>query len=548
MEDKDTRERKPKAEIIKEVLACSDDPIYFIEKFCKIQHQTRGLVNFKLYDYQKESIRTYLGYRNVIVNKARQLGYTSLTAAFIAWLILFHKDKKVLCVSINAAVSKEMIDKVKIIFNNLPDWMYLCDIKTNRAHKIVLSNGSSVESVARSKDAGRSQSVALLVIDEAAIIRDMDEMWKGLKSVTSTGGKIIALSTPKGVAGWFYKTYQEAYSGVNGWKHVLTNWWECPDYAQDLQDDENTPGGKTSTWFREFTKDMTPAQIRQELLTQFLETGDTYFEGTTLKYWLDRTKDPENRTGYDKCLWIWFTPRPNAKYLISADCASGAGEDYSAFHVIDLQEMVVVAEYKGKVYPDIFAQILIEVGEMYNTAWIAPENAAIGSVTCFAIKNSKYPNLVFLSKEFKLVDKWVAEYNGILPGVPCDVRNRSAMVAKLEELIRKKELKVFSKRLLNEMYTFALINGKPQAMKNCNDDLVMALAIGAWLRDIIPEFNTGVATAYNDIYKYIQVSSTSFNNEKINVNQRLSEMKRKYEEKGAAFVNQGNIYNYLVKR
>lgn len=547
------RERIPKADAIKEIIACSDDPIYFIENYCKIQHQVKGLVNFKLYDYQKNAIKAFLGYRNVIVNKARQLGYTSLTAAFIAWLILFHKDKRVLCISINALVSKEMIDKVKVILNNLPTWMYLCNFKVNAKHKISLSNGSSVESVPRSVNAGRSQSVALLVVDEAAIIRDMDEVWKGAKSTTSTGGNTIALSTPKGVSGWFYKTYMEAIAGTNGWKAILTNWWECPDFAYDLENDENTPGGKTSTWFREFTKDMTPSQIRQELLTEFLETGDTYFEGATLKYWLDKTKDPEQKIGYDKGFWIWFEPRPNGKYLICADSATGAGEDYSTFHIIDLEHLVQVAEYRGKVYPDVFATILIEAAEKYNNAWIAPENASIGSVVCFTIKNLKYQNLVFLTKEFKLVDRWVAEYNGILPGVPCDIRNRNAMIAKLEEVLRKKELTIFSKRLINEMYTFAMINGKAQAMKNCNDDLVMALAIGVWLRDIIPEFNsTGKSVDYQNLYKYITFSNQTYSSEKITMAQRMSEMKSRFQEKGMNFVNQPNIYNnkysYFIKR
>lgn len=540
-----------KNEAISEILACSDDPIYFIENYCKVQHQTRGLVDFKLYDYQKKTIKTFLAHRQTIVNKARQLGFTTLTAAFICWLILFHKDKKVLCVSINALVSKEMIDKIKVILNNLPDWMYLCDFKTNRAHKIVLSNGSSVESIARSENAGRSLAVALLVIDEAAIIRGMDEMWKGLKSTTSTGGKIIALSTPKGIGNWFYKTYMDSRSGVNDWCPLLVNWWENPEYAIDLIEDSSAPGGKTSSWFRSFTKDMTPMQIRQELLTEFLETGDTYFDSETIKYWMGNVKDPIRKEGNEKALWIWHDPNPNSKYLISADCATGAGEDYSTFHVIDLNHLVVCAEFKGKVYPDVFADILVDIARRYNDAWIAPENASIGSVTAFNIKNSGYNNLVFLTKEFRLVDKWVADYNGILPGVPCDLRNRGAMIAKLEEYLRKKLITVSSNRLINEMHTFTIINGKPQALRavGCNDDLVMALAIGIWLRDIIPEFNSATAsTAYNNIYDHIKIETSKYNNEKINNLQRLGEMKRKLEEKGGSFASNFNIYNYLVKR
>jgi hypothetical protein len=539
------KQKLPKSEVIKEIIACSDDPIYFINKYCKVQHIKRGLVDFKLYDYQKNAIKCFLANNNVVVNKARQLGFTTLTAAFISWLILFHKEKKVLCVSINAKVSKEMIDKIKTILNNIPDWMYLCDFETNRAHKIVLSNGSSVESVARSNDAGRGQSVALLVIDEAALIRNMDELWKGVKSTTSLGGKIIALSTPKGINNWFHKIYTDARAGTNDWYPLLSNWWENPEYAEDLEDDPNTPGGKTSSWFRTFTSDMTPLQIRQELLTEFLETGDTYFDGATLKFLESQKQDPIRIEGYDKGLWIWKDPNPKSKYLISADCATGAGEDFSTAHIIDLNSLEVVAEYMAKVYPDVFADILIEIGKKYNEAYIAPENANIGSVTCFNIKNSGYKNLVFLNKEFKLVDRWVAEYNGYLPGVPTDVRNRNAMVAKLEEYLRKNQIVVKSARLINELYTFSLINGKAQAAKNCHDDLIMALAIGCWLRDIIPEFNTAQVTPFENIYSYLKVETQTFNNQKLTEAQKASELKNRLKQKGNEYIVNSHIYSYL---
>ena len=57
------------------------------------------------------------------------------------------------------------------------------------------------------------------------------------------------------------------------------------------------------------------------------------------------------------------------------------------------------------------------------------------------------------------------------------------IVAKLEEFIRNKALKVRSKRLLIELKTFIWNNGKAEAMRSYNDDLVMACAIGCWVRD-----------------------------------------------------------------
>jgi hypothetical protein len=62
-------------------------------------------------------------------------------------------------------------------------------------------------------------------------------------------------------------------------------------------------------------------------------------------------------------------------------------------------------------------------------------------------------------------------------------------VAKLEEFIRNKLIKVYSMRTVNEMKTFIWKNGKPQAMKGYNDDLIMALAITCWVRDTAIQSN-----------------------------------------------------------
>jgi hypothetical protein len=43
--------------------------------------------------------------------------------------------------------------------------------------------------------------------------------------------------------------------------------------------------------------------------------------------------------------------------------------------------------------------------------------------------------------------------------------------------------------LANELRTFIWTNGKPQALKGYNDDLVMALAIACWVRDTALQTN-----------------------------------------------------------
>ena len=62
-------------------------------------------------------------------------------------------------------------------------------------------------------------------------------------------------------------------------------------------------------------------------------------------------------------------------------------------------------------------------------------------------------------------------------------------MAKMEEFMRNKLIKINSNRLLSEMKTFIWHNGRPEAMRSYNDDLVMALAIACWVRATALEVN-----------------------------------------------------------
>ena len=61
-----------------------------------------------------------------------------------------------------------------------------------------LSNGSQIKAASTSGDAGRSEALSLLIIDEAAHIDGLDDLWTGLYTTLSRGGRCIALSTPNG--------------------------------------------------------------------------------------------------------------------------------------------------------------------------------------------------------------------------------------------------------------------------------------------------------------------------------------------------------------
>ena len=61
-------------ELVQEYVKCSEDPVYFIETYMKIINVNEGLVNFNLYDYQKQMIRGFQDNRFNIITTARQAG------------------------------------------------------------------------------------------------------------------------------------------------------------------------------------------------------------------------------------------------------------------------------------------------------------------------------------------------------------------------------------------------------------------------------------------------------------------------------------------
>ena len=74
-------------------------------------------------------------------------------------------------------------------------------------------------------------------------------------------------------------------------------------------------------------------------------------------------------------------------------------------------------------------------------------------------------------------------------GFQTNSKTRTQILTKLEEVLRTKQVKIRSSRLYEELKTFVWKNGKAQAMRGQNDDLIMALAIGVWLYDTSPQLS-----------------------------------------------------------
>lgn len=460
-----------KEKIIKEVVKSGKDPVYFINTYCKIPHPGKGLIPFKTYDFQSELVNDLALHRFIVVLKARQLGISTITAAYVAWLVLFHRDKNVLIVATKLSTAANLVKKVKIILKNLPEWIRIATLTIDNKNSIELSNGSQVKASSTSGDAGRSEALSLLVIDEAAHIDGLDDLWTGLYPTISTGGRCIAISTPNGVGDWFHETYVGAESGENEFFPVNLPWDMHPE--------------RDKRWFETETKNMSKRQIAQEYECNFNTSGDTVIHPDDIGRIKNALVEPSHRVGFDRNTWIWEEPKDENTYLLVADVARGDGADSSTFHVFKLETMEIICEYKGKPTPDIFAEIIYSSGVQYNNAMVVIENNSVGFHVLEKLKEKEYSN-VYHSKKgtHQYVEQYAAEGNSsVVPGFTTSMKTRPLIIAKFEEFIRNKVITIYSKRLANELDTFIWKNGRPEAQRGYNDDLIMAASIGCWVRD-----------------------------------------------------------------
>jgi len=460
-----------KKEIVREVIKAGKDPSYFINNYAKISHPMRGLIPFKTYDFQEQLINDFNDHRFNVILKARQLGISTTVAAYIVWMLLFHRDKNVLVIATKFSTAANLVKKVKSIIKNLPPWIKIADITIDNRTSFELANGSQIKASSTSGDAGRSEALSLLVIDEAAHVEGLEELWTGLYPTLSTGGRCIALSTPNGVGNWFHQTYIDSEEQKNDFYPTILPWQVHPDRDQP--------------WFAKETRNMSRREIAQELECNFNTSGETVVHPDDLEWMMSNIREPKYRTGFDRNFWIWEEFRPENSYLLTADVARGDGQDYSVFHVIKLEDLNVVAEYQGKPNTDIFANFLQEVGKEYGNCMIVIENNNIGYAVLEKLMNAEYPNVYHSVKStHEYVDQLEAETRkGSIAGFTTSLKTRPLIIAKMEEFIRNKLIKTPSSRLVNELKTFIWNNSKPQAMRGYNDDLVMAFAISCWVKD-----------------------------------------------------------------
>ena len=472
-------------QIIKqEYLKCAKDPIYFMKKYCMIQHPTRGRIKFNLYPFQEGVLKLLTKNERNIILKSRQLGISTLTAGMALWQMLFQKDTNVLVIATKQDTAKNLVTKVKFMYENLPSWLKL-GFQENNKLALRLKNGSQVKAVSAASDAGRSEAISLLIIDEAAFIEQnrIEEIWASSQQTLSTGGRAIVLSTPNGTGNFFHKMWIKGEEGTNGFTPIRLPWTVHPE--------------RDKAWRNQQEDELGPRMAAQECDCDFTTSGNTVFSPELLSYYEQTTLcNPVEKRGLDGSLHIWEYPDYNRNFIVVADVARGDSQDYSAFHIIDVEECRQIGEFKAQISTKEFGHMLVAIATEYNNALLVIENANIGWNTIQVVIDKGYKNLyyspkgdtatsaeAFLAKGYDITDT-----SKMVPGFTMSMKTRPLVIGKLDAYLRDKSITIQGKRTLEEMRTFIWKSGRAEAQVGYNDDLVMSLATACYVRDTALKF------------------------------------------------------------
>jgi hypothetical protein len=472
-------------QIIKqEYIKCAKDPVYFMKKYCWIQHPTRGRIQFNLYPFQEGVLKLLNKNERNIILKSRQLGISTLSAGMALWQMIFQKDTNVLVIATKQDTAKNLVTKVKFMYENLPSWLKL-GFEENNKLALRLKNGSQIKAVSAASDAGRSEAISLLIIDEAAFIEQnrIEEIWASSQQTLSTGGRAIILSTPNGTGNFFHKMWIKGEEGTNGFTCIRLPWTVHPE--------------RDEAWRQQQEDELGPRMASQECDCDFTTSGNTVFNPDLLNYY-DKTYicEPIEKRGIDGSLHIWEYPDYTRKYMVVADVARGDSKDYSAFHIIDIEESKQIGEFKSQIGTKEYGHMLVAIATEYNNALLVIENANIGWNTIQIVIDKSYENLyyspkgeaatsadAFLAKGYDVTDT-----SKMVPGFTMSLRTRPLTIGKLDAYMREKSVIIQGKRTMEEMRTFIWKNGRAEAQTGYNDDLVMSLATGCYVRDTALKF------------------------------------------------------------
>jgi hypothetical protein len=462
-------------EQVEEYMKCAEDPVYFCMNYIKIVNVDEGLINFKMWDFQKEMINLFKDNRFVITKCPRQVGKTTTTVGYLLWATIFTDSQNVAVLANKGSLARDILAKYQLAYENLPQWLQQGVVTWNKGN-VELENGSKVIAASTSSSAIRGGSFNIVFLDEFAFVPNniANEFFNSVYPVISSGksSKIIIVSTPNGM-NLFYKLWMDSIEKRNNYKNFEIHWSMVP--------------GRDEAWKEETIRNTSYRQFQQEFETEFLGSSNTLISGYKLQQlrYIDAIADHDKMKIYEHPIRERDgDSKTDHIYCITVDVSEGKNLDSSAFSVFDISTTPYkqVATYNSSsISPILLPTVVVNAARLYNDAYILVEINNNPQVADYIHSDLEYENLLKVFTGNKKPQQLSAGFaRGIQMGLKMSPQVKQVGCSNLKTLIEGDKLLINDFDTYSELTTFEQHKTSFAAAEGANDDMAMTLVIFAW--------------------------------------------------------------------
>ena len=485
----------------------------FIEEFFKIRDKSGNLVNLKFNHAQQkfyDELKKSYGNKpsRFIILKARQLGISTFTEAFITFMTMFNPNTNSVIMAHLAESASSIFNMTKLFINELPNNLKPRQKYSNAKEIVFDAEENGLKSAIRvmvASDATRGSTYKFAHLSEVAFWERPDEALLALnQAVPMTDDSLIVMESTANGFNYFYNLWQDAVNGRNDYTPIFFPWYVDPSYSRKYD-------GFTLTKYEEDIKnrfDLSLEQLqwrrwcianncggdelkfRQEYpITPeeaFITSGTSIFNSEIILEHMKNLKEPI-KVGYfhyrydgltiSNITWVddpsgyikIYKDRTSSPTVLGGDTA-GEGSDYFVAQVLD-QQGFLCATLHHQFDEDLYVKQVYCLGAYYKS--LVAIEANFSTFPNRELQRLHYPSL-YVRENFDAI----LSSNQERFGFKTTSLTRPLIINQLVEIAREHIDRIHDRETLQEMLSFVRnAKGRAEASQGTHDDLVMGLAI-----------------------------------------------------------------------
>ena len=471
----------------KEIQKCKSSFLYFT-RYLKIVSKKGKTITLSPNKAQSHILTSLDTNEWLCILKARQLGSSTLIAAYFFWKTLFNVNERTIVVAHTHESVKSIFGIYKNFYKNLPRFLAF-ETQASSVNELRFVTGSFIKVGSASSESFRGSTYQNIHASEVAFWKNIQTTIASLFQTASDNSTIILETTANGL-----NDFQKLWLDDTGFSKLFLGWTDDTDYqlskAPRVLPPQIVTYGKThcltktQMWWASQTFDVKCASSIAIFNQEYPITAELAFLASGDRFFSKSFRSRPITTG----LSIYEKPEKYGIYSIGVDTASGSREgDYSAFTILKViggnkRAPKIVATYYDRKTPKAFANIVERITIEYGALACVESNSYGLSVIEHLVE--KGVSLLYRRTKYdKIGNKWSEQV-----GFNTNVSTRPLLLSRLQEYIAKGWLQATDLRLQQEINTFIYDKrGKPIADGGKHDDLIFATGLALMGLDQIDE-------------------------------------------------------------